>query len=87
MKALFIIIRKKWFRMAKKEKQKKEEEQTMGLTITKEEDFSEWYNQIVLKAKLADYSPIRGFMVIRPNGYAIWEKIQNYFNKIIEKQE
>jgi prolyl-tRNA synthetase len=40
------------------------------------EDFSAWYNELVLAAELADYSPVRGCMVIRPNGYAIWEKMQ-----------
>lgn len=40
------------------------------------EDFSQWYQDIVLQAKLADYSPVKGCMVIRPNGYSIWESIQ-----------
>ena len=39
-------------------------------------DFSKWYIDIVRKAKLADYSPVRGSMIIRPNGYAIWENMQ-----------
>jgi prolyl-tRNA synthetase len=39
-------------------------------------DYSQWYLDIVLNAKLADYSDVRGCMVIRPNGYAIWEKMQ-----------
>lgn len=41
------------------------------------EDFSRWYLDIVRKAELADYSPVKGFMVIRPYGYAIWELIQS----------
>ena len=40
------------------------------------EDFSEWYNQLVLKAELADYAPVRGCMVVRPYGWALWENIQ-----------
>jgi prolyl-tRNA synthetase len=40
------------------------------------QDFSQWYQDIVVQAKLADYSPVKGCMVIRPNGYAIWEQIQ-----------
>src|SRR5512133_28301 len=40
------------------------------------ENFSEWYNQIVLKAELADYAPVRGCMVVRPYGWAVWENIQ-----------
>ena len=40
------------------------------------EDFSEWYNQVILRAELADYAPVRGCMVVRPYGWAIWENIQ-----------
>jgi len=40
------------------------------------EDFATWYNEVVLRAELADYSPVRGSMVIRPWGYAIWEHMQ-----------
>ncbi|MES2124601.1 MAG: proline--tRNA ligase [Gemmatimonadota bacterium] len=40
------------------------------------QDFSAWYNDLIMKAELADYSPVRGCMVIRPNGYAIWENMQ-----------
>jgi prolyl-tRNA synthetase len=46
-----------------------------GLT-PRSEDFAAWYNEVVLRAELADYSPVRGCMVIRPYGYAIWELIQ-----------
>ncbi|MEM4261597.1 MAG: proline--tRNA ligase [Candidatus Diapherotrites archaeon] len=61
------------------------EENTLGITTKKSEDFVEWYNQVVLKAGLADYAPMRGFMVIKPNGYALWESIQEYFNKVLER--
>ena len=40
------------------------------------QDFSAWYNELITRAELADYSPVRGCMVIRPNGYAIWEQMQ-----------
>jgi prolyl-tRNA synthetase len=43
---------------------------------TRDADFSAWYNEVVLRAELADYSPVRGCMVIRPNGYGIWERMQ-----------
>src|SRR5690606_2940480 len=43
---------------------------------TRAEDFSAWYNEVVLRADLADYSPVRGSMVIRPYGYALWENMQ-----------
>src|SRR5713226_93269 len=39
------------------------------------EDFSEWYNQLVLRAELADYAPVRGCMIVRPYGWALWENI------------
>ena len=42
----------------------------------KSEDISRWYTDVVLKAKMADYSPVKGCMVIRPYGYSIWENIQ-----------
>src|SRR5512133_3422449 len=40
---------------------------------TRAEDFSEWYNQLVLRADLADYAPVRGCMVVKPYGWALWE--------------
>jgi prolyl-tRNA synthetase len=43
---------------------------------TRAADFSGWYNEVVLRAELADHSPVRGCMVIRPNGYGIWERMQ-----------
>jgi prolyl-tRNA synthetase len=43
---------------------------------TRAQDFSEWYNQLVLRAQLADYAPVRGCMVVRPYGWALWENIQ-----------
>ena len=46
-----------------------------------EEDFAQWYTDIVLKAELADYTDVKGFIAIRPYGYAIWENIQKYADK------
>src|SRR3989338_6395290 len=51
------------------------EKKTLGITVKKSEDFSEWYTQAVAKAELADYTKVSGCMVLRPYGYAIWEKI------------
>jgi prolyl-tRNA synthetase len=48
-------------------------------------DQSEWYTQVVQRAKLADYSPVKGCMVIRPYGYAIWERIQMEMDKKIKE--
>lgn len=64
----------------------KEERDSKGICAKKDRDFSEWYSEIVQKAELADYAPIKGFMVIRPDAYAIWEKIQDYFNNALKKK-
>ncbi|MEM5776989.1 MAG: proline--tRNA ligase [Candidatus Aenigmatarchaeota archaeon] len=56
----------------------------LGITIKKEENFSEWYTQVVQKSDLADYSPVKGCMVIKPYGYSIWENIQKIFDKWIK---
>ena len=48
---------------------------------TRSEDFNEWYNQLVLKAELADYAPVRGCMVVRPYGWALWENIQQALDR------
>ena len=55
--------------------------QDVGITVSKEEDFSEWYTQVVLKAKLADYAPVKGLIVLRPDGYSIWESLRSTFDK------
>jgi|SRR5688572_25281198 prolyl-tRNA synthetase len=51
---------------------------------TRAADFSAWYNELIAKAELADYSPVRGCMVIRPNGYAIWEEMQKALDKMFK---
>ncbi len=56
---------------------KKEKAESFVTEITpRSEDFSRWYLDVVRRAELADYSPVKGFMVIRPYGYAIWENMQ-----------
>ena len=45
------------------------------------EDFNEWYTDIIQQAQLADYSPVKGTMVIRPYGYSLWEGVQAYLDK------
>ena len=47
-----------------------------GITIKKNDDFSEWYTQVVIKAELADYAPVKGLIVLRPDGYSIWESLK-----------
>ncbi|MSR19444.1 MAG: proline--tRNA ligase [Gemmatimonadetes bacterium] len=51
---------------------------------TRAEDFSEWYNEIVLRSELADYAPVRGSMVIRPWGYGIWENMQRALDAMLK---
>ncbi|MBU0756577.1 MAG: proline--tRNA ligase [Nanoarchaeota archaeon] len=69
------------------EKQKKNEgkEQTLGLTVTREENFSEWYTQLIQKAELADYTKVSGCIVFRPYSYAIWEKVVQFVDKRLKK--
>jgi prolyl-tRNA synthetase len=52
----------------------------IGITTKKSQDLSEWYTQIVTKAELADYAPIKGFMVLRPYGFALLERIRAYLD-------
>jgi prolyl-tRNA synthetase len=51
---------------------------------TRAADFSAWYNELIARAELADYSPVRGCMVIRPNGYAIWEQMQRALDQMFK---
>jgi prolyl-tRNA synthetase len=51
---------------------------------TRAADFSAWYNEVIARAQLADYSPVRGCMVIRPNGYAIWEQMQRALDQMFK---
>ncbi|HLC01328.1 MAG TPA: proline--tRNA ligase [Candidatus Bathyarchaeia archaeon] len=57
----------------------------IGVTVKKDADFSEWYTEVVQKAGMAEYSPIKGCMIIREHAYAIWEKIQEVFNRKIKE--
>ena len=61
------------------------EAKSTGITVKKSDDMPEWYTQVCLKAELADYSPIKGCMIIRPYGYSIWQKIQEFFDSRIQK--
>ena len=54
-----------------------------GIT-SKETDYSAWYNELILKSELADYAPVKGCMVIRPHGYAIWEKMRDALDKMFK---
>ena len=50
------------------------------------EDFAQWYTDVILKTDMVDYGPVKGTMVIKPYGYSIWENIQNYLNNEFKKQ-
>jgi prolyl-tRNA synthetase len=52
---------------------------------SKRKNFSKWYNEVVLRAELADYAPVKGCMVIRPYGFAIWENIQKGLDGMIKE--
>ena len=48
----------------------------VGITVSKNDNFSEWYTQVIIKAELVDYAPVKGLIVLRPDGYSIWESIK-----------
>ena len=53
--------------------------------VSREEDYSKWYNELVVKAGLAENSAVRGCMIIKPYGYAIWEKMQSQLDKMFKR--
>ena len=57
----------------------------IGITAKKNDDFSEWFSQVVEKAGLADYISAKGFIVLKPYGYAIWESIREYLDKKLKE--
>ena len=56
----------------------------LGIDSEKDE-FSEWFTQAILKAELADYSPVSGCMILKPMAYALWEKIMEETDKRLKK--
>src|SRR5208282_5014765 len=64
-------------RMAEKQDQKK--------VTPRSQDFAAWYNDIIIRAELADYSPVRGCIVFRPDGFAIWEALRDELDRRIKK--
>jgi prolyl-tRNA synthetase len=53
--------------------------------VSKDEDYSQWYNDLVVKADLAEYAPVKGCMIIKPYGYSIWEKMQAVLDKMFKE--
>src|SRR5436853_7237731 len=62
----------------------KEKESFVTEITPRSQDFSKWYVDVVRRAELADYSPVKGCMVIRPYGYAIWELLQQALDRRIK---
>ncbi|MBD3202863.1 proline--tRNA ligase [Candidatus Woesearchaeota archaeon] len=67
------------------EKKQKKKESTLGLNVTREENFSEWYTQVIQKSEMADYTQVSGCIVFRPYSYRIWEKVQEYVDKRLKE--
>ena len=59
--------------------------ETQGITVKKDENISEWYTQVIQKAELLEYTGVSGCMIYRPRSYAIWEKLQYFFDCEIKK--
>ena len=57
----------------------------IGITVKKADNFSEWYTQLVTKAELADYAAVKGFMVLRPYGYSLWERIKESLDRRLKE--
>ena len=55
-----------------------------AISPTREQDYPEWYQQVVRAADLAESSPVRGCMVIKPWGYALWENIQRVLDRMFK---
>ena len=58
-----------------------------AISPTREEDYPEWYQQVIKVAELAEHSPVRGCMVIKPWGYALWENIQRILDRRFKETE
>lgn len=63
----------------------KEKKQELALSVTKEENISKWYTEVIKKAELIEYSGVAGCMIFRPNSYQIWEGITAYLDKQIKQ--
>jgi prolyl-tRNA synthetase len=57
----------------------------LGISVKQTEDFSEWYVQCVIKGELVDYAPVKGFIALKPYGYAIWEIIKSSIDAELKK--
>ena len=55
------------------------------LITPRAEDYSRWYTDVVIQSRMADYSPVKGCMVIRPHGYALWENMQRVLDGMFKE--
>ncbi|MBI2667018.1 proline--tRNA ligase [Candidatus Woesearchaeota archaeon] len=69
-----------------KESKKLSEKSTLGITVKKSEDTSEWYTQVLQKAELIEYGPVSGCYILRPAAYFIWEQVQAFFDPLIKQE-
>jgi len=70
--------------MKKQEKKESAQENQLGITAEKDE-LSEWFTQLLQKAELIEYTDVSGCYILRPRAYAIWEKVQKYFDSLIKE--
>ena len=61
------------------------QQDTLGITTSKEKNFSEWYTQVITRSDLIDYSSVSGSYIIKPSAYNIWENIQAFINYKIKQ--
>ena len=71
----------------KKENKEDEELHMLGITVKKEEDFSEWYSQVITKSEMIEYYDVSGCYILRPWSYSIWEKVQGFLDALFKEAE
>ena len=63
----------------------RDEKEFVKEVTPRSQDYSQWYLDLILKTEMVDYSPVKGFMVIRPYGYALWENMQALLDRRFKK--
>ncbi len=56
----------------------------LGITVKKKDNMADWYSQVIIKSEIADFAPVRGCMIIRPLGYAVWQNIVDFLDRNIK---
>lgn len=72
-------------KLQKRNGEMEDKRKLLGITSKKEENFSDWYVQVINKAELIEYTEVSGCYVLRPNSYQIWKQIQNFVSKDLEE--